>query len=61
MANLAEGNGVQGTTVMPQLHRAYGDLLYRPFYLTNVDVLAPPEGIVDQEEQAGDDVLNQLL
>ena len=46
---------------MAQLQRPQADLFNRALELAGVDIFADPEGILDHEEEAGDDVLHQSL
>ena len=61
MTDLAEGNGAKCAHVVAKLHGADRDLLDRAPHAADVDVFTAPERIVDQEEHARYDVLNQLL
>ena len=61
VAHLAEGDRVQWAAMVAQLHRAHRDLLDHPLAGIGLDVLALAEGILEQEEQAGDHVLDQGL
>ena len=56
-AELAEGHGVERPAMVPQLHRAEAEGLDRALVAAALDVLADPEGVVEQVEDAADDVL----
>jgi hypothetical protein len=52
---------VQGAPVMAQPQRADRDVLDGAADAAALDVLADPEGVVQQEEHSGDDVFHQRL
>ena len=60
-AELAERHGRQRAAMMAQLHGAQREALHRALVARRLDVLADPEGIVEQVEDARDDVLDERL
>ena len=60
-AELAERHGGDGSAMVPQLDRAQREGLHRALVAPGLDVFADAEGIVEQVEDAGDDVLHQRL
>ena len=61
VSDLPERDRVQRPHVVTELHRAHRYLLDRTFDGPQVDVFAPSEGVVDQEEHTGEDVGDELL
>src|SRR3546814_4101822 len=58
---LFRSHRVQRPSMMPELHRAQTEGFDDAFVAAALDVLADPEGIVEQVEHAADDVLDQGL
>ncbi len=61
MLDLAKGDGIDLAQVVAKTQRADGDPLDHALGTADVDVLADAERIVDQEEDARDDVANERL
>ena len=60
-AQRAERHGVEVAAMVAQLDRAQREALDRALVAAADDVLADPEGVVEQVEHARDDVLDQRL
>ena len=60
-AQQAERHGVDRTAVMPQPDRAKAEGFDGALVVAALDVLADPEGVVEEIEHAGDDVANERL
>ncbi len=61
LLDLAEGDGVDLSALVAQLHRAQRNLLDRALQPPGVDIFADAEGVLEHEEDAGDDVAHQRL
>ena len=60
-AELPEGHGVDRPAVVPELDRAQAEALDRSLVAAALDVLADPEGVVEEIEDAADDVAHERL
>lgn len=60
-AEFAEGNDGDRAAVMAQADRSQRETFYRPLIFRRLDVFADAKGIVEQIEDAGDDVLDECL
>ena len=58
---IAEGDGEHLTAGVAQLHGPQADLRHRSLGGPRLDIVPHPEGVVDEKEDPGDDVLDQGL